>query len=290
MAQSLSGKRGIVMAEVVTMGTRWTGRTSSGGSDGPGAVTKPEPAPVNCEHCGAEMRYRWAPVADSGWWIPPAPCTCSGTLAAAAAKRADRERQERQRRMVERDRLLMRSGLPALYLRATFASAVATGHNREALAAAREFAERPVGGLLLSGPVGRGKTYLAACVVNHRLDMLQWTVFGNVVSLLGRIRHTYDEWSREAEWDVVNELTSVPVLVLDDLGKDRVTDWVEQVLYQVIDTRYRANRPMVVTTNLGLRDLRDRYPEVGPALVSRIVDMCRGFRLGGPDWRMRRLG
>ena len=253
-------------------------------------MTKPEPAPRTCGHCGAEMRFRWAPVADSGWWIPPAPCTCPGAVAAAAAKRTDREREERQRRLVERDRLLMRSGLPAKYLRATFGDAVVTEHNREALAKAREFAERGAGGLLLSGPVGRGKTYIAACIVNHRLDKLQWTVFGNVVSLLGRIRRTYDDWSREDEWDVVNELTSVPVLVLDDLGKDRVTDWVEQLLYQVIDTRYRENRALVVTTNLGLRDLRDRYPEVGAALISRIVDMCRGVRLEGPDWRMRGLG
>ncbi|MEM0138510.1 MAG: ATP-binding protein [Thermoplasmatales archaeon] len=282
----------MAMGEVLTMGTRWTGRTSSGSNDagpGPCVATKPEPDPMTCAHCGAEMRYRWAPVADSGWWIPPAPCTCPGAVEAAEAKRAGREREERQRRMVERDRLLMRSGLPAKYLRATFDAAVATDHNREVLAKAREFADKPAGGLLLSGPVGRGKTYVAACIVNHRLDKLQWTVFGNVVSLLGRIRRTYDEWSREDEWDVVNELTSVPVLVLDDLGKDRVTDWVEQTLYQVIDTRYRENRPLIVTTNLGLRDLRDRYPEVGPALVSRIVDMCRGFRLDGPDWRMRGL-
>jgi DNA replication protein DnaC len=78
--------------------------------------------------------------------------------------------------------------------------------------------------------------------------------------------------------------------VVDDLGKDRATEWAEQILYQVIDTRYRENRPIVATSNFALPDLQEQYPNVGPAIVSRLVEMCQGVKIVGFDWRMRRLG
>ena len=248
-----------------------------------------EPVPAICEHCHAEMRYRWVPILDSGWWVPPAPCSCPGAQTDRAKRREEEQREELDQRARERERLLTQSGLPVRYHGATFAAAVVTDTTRTAFARVREFADRPAGGLLISGPVGTGKTYLAAAAVNHWLDQLRRVTFGGVVQLLGRIRNSYGDSSRETEWEIIDQLTSVPVLVLDDLGKEKVTEWVEQTLYQVVDTRYREERPVVITTNFPFPDMQDRYPDVGPALVSRLVEMCQGIRLDGPDWRYRRF-
>jgi DNA replication protein DnaC len=157
--------------------------------------------------------------------------------------------------------------------------------NSQAVEAVRRYIQDPAGGLMFLGPVGTGKTHLAACVVNAFLDQLKRVTFGGVVDLLGRIRRSYGEEAQEEEWEIIDELTTAPLLVLDDLGKERVKDWVEEILFRIIDVRYGEKRPLVITTNFSPQDLEKRYPEKGYAIVSRLAEMCTGVYLGGEDWR-----
>lgn len=149
---------------------------------------------------------------------------------------------------------------------------------------AEEFSQDS-GGLFLTGPVGTGKTHLAACLVNELVSREVRVLFGNVLDLLGRLRRSYDGDAQEEEWRILDELATVPLLVIDDLGKEKVSEWVEQTLYRIVDMRYRDNRPLVVTSNFILSELEKRYQEVGPALVSRLAEMCEGVRVAGKDWR-----
>jgi len=255
-------------------------------------IEKPEPKPLKCKHCGAVLRYKKKVMFGGRYvtWFAPDLCNCPGAVeeAKAEAERAKREAEkaEAEKKRQERARLLRKSGLPARYHDATFNSAKITKFNRQAFDRTVEYAQNPKGGLLISGPVGTGKTYLAACIVNAFLDQLKWVTFGGVVDLLGRIRRSYSEAAQEEEWQIMDELCSVPLLVLDDLGKEKVSEWVEQMLFRVIDSRYRENKLLVVTSNFTAPELQDRYPEVGPALVSRLAEMCTGIYLGGKDWRM----
>jgi len=124
-----------------------------------------------------------------------------------------------------------------------------------------------------------------ACLVNKLINREIRVLFGNVIDLLGRLRRSYDEDAQEEEWRVIDELINVPLLVIDDLGKEKVSEWVEQTLYRIVDARYRENKALVITSNFSLSELEGRYDEVGPALVSRIAEMCEGAHLMGRDWR-----
>jgi DNA replication protein DnaC len=77
--------------------------------------------------------------------------------------------------------------------------------------------------------------------------------------------------------------------VIDDLGKEKPTLWVEQMVYEIINGRYEDNKPVIITTNTSLVGIQDQYDKNGPAIVSRIVEMCQGVKMDGADWRKGRL-
>lgn len=260
----------------------------------------PEPPPLKCEFCGGELRYR-RQVIVAGYvvWLYPNPCTCPGAVDYANKQLeeaiAGAREEEKRQRAAKRERLLKKSGLPARYHTATLKTLQVTEPNSQAIEAVRRYIENPAGGLMFLGPVGTGKSHLAACVVNAFLDDLKRVTFGGVVDLLGRIRRSYSrstpegEAQQEEEWEIIDELTTVPLLVLDDLGKERVKDWVEEILFRIIDNRYGKKRPIIVTTNFSPEELQERYPEKGYAIMSRLAEMCTGIYLGGNDWRRTRM-
>lgn len=256
----------------------------------------PEPAPLKCEFCRAELRYRRQIITkDYTTWLLPNPCTCPGAIDHARALQelaiAEGLAEAKRQKERERERLLKKSGLPARYDQATLETVRVTRENRQAIEAVRRYIQNPAGVLMLLGPVGTGKTHLAACVTNAFLDNLKRVTFGGVISLLGRIKRSYrrdtpeGEAQQEEEWQIIDELTTAPLLVLDDLGKERVSEWVEQILYQVIDARYGEKRPLVITTNFKPQELENRYQETGAAIVSRLAERCTAVYLGGDDWR-----
>ena len=77
------------------------------------------------------------------------------------------------------------------------------------------------------------------------------------------------------------------LLVLDDLGKEKPSEWVEETLYEIINARYVRRLPVIITTNVGLKAVETRYPWNGEAIVSRLFEMCAGVKVGGDDWRRR---
>lgn len=121
--------------------------------------------------------------------------------------------------------------------------------------------------LLLSGPPGRGKSHLAAAAVKAVWDRHgKRGRFWVVPELLDRIRATYSEETRRETVEAVHgELLRTPVLVLDDLGTEKATDWAGEQVFKIIDQRYREGLPLIVTTNLEVGALDAR-------LYSRLMD------------------
>lgn len=153
---------------------------------------------------------------------------------------------------------------------------------RLAYQAAQEMVNRikagqPTDGLLITGQVGSGKTFLACCIANALLDAGREVLFLVVPDFLDRIRATYDAGRDElTERDLLDTAREVPLLILDDLGAHQYTPWAQQKLYSILNHRLNYGLPTVVTTNL---DLEELSTYLGERTTSRLVQMCRVCRL-----------
>lgn len=143
-------------------------------------------------------------------------------------------------------------------------------------------------GLYLSGPVGVGKTWAACAMARAWSDSGRDFLFTSSLDLLSRIRSTFD--GGESEEAVMRRYAGVPLLVIDDLGKEAPTAWVLSKLFDVINKRYEFELPTIYTSQHKLSELGDAIKgsgdrEVAYAIVSRIAGTCEKRSLTGEDRR-----
>jgi DNA replication protein DnaC len=195
--------------------------------------------------------------------------------AARSAARAHQQRLEEWR---------LDSGIPARLCGLTWPDVADS--RPDALGAAQAWAYGDVLGLLLTGAVGRGKTWLAAAAAWARLELgpVRWF---STPALLAELGLSFADDRREKALDA---LAGSEALVLDDVDKCRPSEYAAEQLFAAIDNRLTAGAPLLVTTNLGLDTLAAKFPApFGDAIVSRLVGYCEAFVLQGPDRRLERL-
>jgi DNA replication protein DnaC len=151
---------------------------------------------------------------------------------------------------------------------------------RNAYEGVRRFIVEPRGWLLIQGSYGCGKTHLAVAVANACLSKGIPALFVNVPDLFDYLRAAYSPTVDETYDQRFAEVRDAPVLILDDLGTQNATSWAEEKLYQLLNARYIAKRPTVITSNLDLDDL-------DPRLSSRLsdVELVRKLPIVAPDFR-----
>lgn len=137
-------------------------------------------------------------------------------------------------------------------------------------------------GLIFTGTPGTGKTHLAAAITNYIIAEFGIPVkFGSFISILDDVKKSF-----KTDDEVIEKLLEVPLLVIDDLGKERQTEWSNSILYQVVNGRYENYLPVVITTNESMAALE---ANIGKATLSRLVEMCSGVRMDGKDFRKEKL-
>ena len=141
-------------------------------------------------------------------------------------------------------------------------------------------------GLLLFGPVGTGKTFFAGCIANALLDQCVPVLMTNFSKIINTLSGMYSE-DKNA---YIESLNSYDLLIIDDLGIERNTEYVLEQIYSVIDARYRSRKPMIITTNLGLNDIKNtastdiRYARI----CDRILEICQPIPFTGKNYRLEK--
>ncbi len=154
---------------------------------------------------------------------------------------------------------------------------------RHAYEAARAFAENPSGWLLLKGGYGCGKTHLAAAIANRCIERGQPVLFITVPDLLDHLRAAFSPTSPVGYDERFEEVRTAPLLILDDLGTEAPTFWAQEKLFQILNYRYNARLPTVITTNHELEEipLRVRSRLVDPDLTQVVTILAPDYRQAG---------
>jgi len=136
-------------------------------------------------------------------------------------------------------------------------------------------------GILLWGEVGTGKSFLAACIANALLDQGIPVLMTNFPKILNQMGSLY----REERQSYLMALNAYSLLIIDDLGVERNTEYAKEQVYEVIDERYKAKLPAIITTNLTIRELKNPESTAEARIYSRILEMCTPVYIGGKDRR-----
>lgn len=137
-------------------------------------------------------------------------------------------------------------------------------------------------GLLLHGPVGTGKSFAAACIANELLSKGVSVVMTSFVKLIERFSGFDDDTQY-----LIDLLNKASLLIIDDLGAERATDFSLEKVYNVIDSRYRAKLPMILTTNVTLPEMKNTTDIRYQRIYDRVFENCFPIQFSGPSWRRK---
>ena len=136
-------------------------------------------------------------------------------------------------------------------------------------------------GLLLWGDVGTGKSFAAACIANALLGQATPVLMTNFSKILNQMGTMYTE----ERYQYIASFNHYPLLIIDDLGIERSTEYAKEQVYAVIDERYKANLPLIITTNLTIGEIRNPENVADARIYSRVLEMCTPIHVGGGDRR-----
>lgn len=295
------------------------------------SYTVPEgkvPEAEKCEFCGAMRHYYGMTLPGITsifrWTDRPEACTCDkgqqrerALREAKAAAKARREQEARNREMAERvAKLTKQSGMKARFLTRTFERFEVCEENKRAYMTAKAYAdnfsamlpqkgtagkcEPPMNeknGLFITGSYGTGKTHLAAAIANELMSRNIPVICMTMIDLLTKIKSTFDmagkSNSTETEESIMRIYETVPLLIIDDIGSEQPTEWGSAKIYAIINARYEAYMPVIVTTNYGGAELAERMTPRGSdgrnaeKTLDRLKEMCVGMQMSGKSRRSR---
>lgn len=233
---------------------------------------------IYCGKCRTRKQTRI--TLDDGTELTPM-CMCQCQIEAKERE----EEEDRKRERMQRVRRYRSAGFHDKALeRCTFA--LDDGASPTASKAARGYAKnfsdfKKAGkGLMFYGNVGTGKTFLASCIANALIDQCIPCLVTNFSRIINQIQATFDERQK-----YIDSLNDFDLLVIDDFAMERSTEYVNEIVYNVIDSRYRAGKPLIVTTNVPVSEMRNPQDMAKQRIYSRISDMCLPVEVSGKDRR-----
>ena len=236
---------------------------------------------LRCEVCGEELFFPEAEFLGRKITMKRA-CRC---------QREERERQENERLQMEQSYRREKARNYCFseyqgYMSCTFETddMQEPGLSRQMRNYADNFGRflKDGNGLLFCGNVGAGKTFYSACIANKLIDDGYSVMFSNFVTMIHRIQ---DETYKGLK--IMDEIRKCDLLIIDDLGVERDTEFMREHVYNIIDTRYRMGKPIIVSTNLTGDELKNPKDVTSSRIYSRIMERCLPIVFNGPNRRKR---
>lgn len=215
------------------------------------------------------------------------------------------------------EELTQKSGIRQRFLNRTFERFTVTPENEPAYRAALWYAdhfqqmlpywedgalrepEKNRNGLFFIGDCGVGKTHLAAAIANRLLKQGQGVVCMTMIDLLARLKETFRDGPKghygPTEAEIMKNYAEVPLLIIDDLGSEQPTEWGISKIYAIINVRYEAYMPIIVTTNYAGGELAERMTPGARAsdrrnaqkTIDRLREVCGAVEMRGISWRTK---
>lgn len=208
------------------------------------------------------------------------PCLCRCQQEAMAEKKRQDELVERQRKI----RQLKATGIQEKHL---LEWNFGVAEDNKDIQMAKRYVEQWKKvkaenlGLLLWGDVGTGKSFVAVCIANALLDQGIPVLMTNFSKILNQMGAMYSE----ERYRYIASFSNYSLLILDDLGIERSTEYALEQVYAVIDERYKSGLPVIITTNLKIAEIRNPQDVAYARIYSRILEMCTPVRISGEDRR-----
>ena len=270
------------MIEITAEVRGWIDRTSEKLEPRADEYIDPSDGLLHCKKCGGLRQIVIPSFGKPGYLMPRCVCPCQAE--------AERQRKETEARRERMDRIKRRKtqGLQDRYLYDyTFAND--NGQN-PLMDKARAYVEhwdeayRNNTGLLLFGDVGTGKSFFAGCIANALLDRDVPVLMTNFPTILNKLAGMFSEDRGE----LIANLGTYDLLILDDLGVERSTEYAMEQMFHVIDCRYRSRKPMIVTTNLRLDEIKNPPDLAHARIYDRILECCAPILFPGKNFREER--
>lgn len=169
-----------------------------------------------------------------------------------------------------------------------FDNFIITEINKKEVEVAKDFTEKCINknqknGLIITGKSGVGKTHLATAILNKLTEKDMLVLMGRLILLLDVIKDTFKDFSIK-EKDIIELYSKVDMLIIDDLGTEKISSWALEKLYTIIENRNENKLPIIVTTRFNKESLLDRFcqsedEELSEAVIQKLYQFCYGIEL-----------
>lgn len=234
---------------------------------------------IYCAKCNTPKQHHVAVLGKE--IIVPVPCHCQ------KEQREKEEAERRQREFMEQVSRLKSNGLQDKALREyTFAND--KGYNPE-IQKAHDYVDHWEDmkaksiGLLLWGDVGTGKSFFAGCIANALLEQGIPVLMTNFSRILNSLSGMYSEEKNQ----FIDSLNKYSLLIIDDLGIERSTEFALEQVFNVIDSRYRSKLPLIVTTNMTLDELKHPQDIARSRIYDRVLERCVPLKINNQNIRQK---
>lgn len=233
-----------------------------------------------CGKCRTPKQHRL--VAAGQQLVVPVMCECQ-----KKAEEAEQERERMEKEMQCISKLRHNSLMDDKFRESTFETFHTKKDNARILKLCKRYATgfeemmEKNQGLLLYGDVGTGKTFAAACIANYLLDRGIPVVMTSFVKILELVQG----FRGEEEERYIRRMNQAKLLIIDDLGAERSTEFAMEKVYNIIDSRYRAKKPLILTTNLTMADMKEATDIRYSRIYDRIFEICYPIGFTGTSWR-----